>query len=443
MCPRFSTRLAGVIMESADKPGPKPGRRQRKPEPENTGPQRSLPELILLEMRVLCFCASEEELKSLGKHEYFFGMMLVWLAGMGRVWHDPHAHWIMKTGFSSVCYVFLLAIFVWVLIALIGPKDWKLGRLLIFICLTAPPAFLQAIPVQMFLPAYQAEWINIIFLLLVASWRLCLLVWYVTKTADLSLIRTSVAVFLPVATVINTVVWTDAMLSGIGTMGGVRRELRKIKTGNEQGPGGGFFNMAPAPATTSTQMSAPAMPTGPIDYSKPAQITNPYATPAQMNSPNMTPQRGRRRNVTSSTTGWLTSRGVQVAERPDAASGLQKLSIASPPKYVETIATPDGPVEVYSDVSIGIPGAPRQIPPGFEEIAVDDPVNSYKHPLTKLLTPVAVLCSIGFVPAFLAYTTFIFWRPKRQKDPEEELDDDDHDSSGHDEENIGSPQPGA
>lgn len=398
--------------------------------PESDLPDRSLSEIVALQLKLITFTASTEELLSIGRKEYFFGMLLVWLAGVGRAWDDPHAHWISKTGFSSVCYVYLMAFFLWALLGLVGARNWKLGRVLIFVCMTAPPAFLYAIPVEQFLPALQAEQANLLFLFLVSGSRVALLVWFTIKVGELTFFRTAVAVFLPLASVINFAVWSDQLVSKFSNIGGIRREFKKVSNSNgQQGSGQGQFMVAGVPPPLPAVPATSTVPVNPNDFSTPAQVTDPGAMAPMPAAPYRGRNHngrhgGRRNNVTSSTTGWMTSRGVQIANQPDAP-GLAGMKIATPPKYVETIATPEGPVEVYSDMAIGLPGASGQVPPGYEEITPDDPINTYRHPLTKLLTPLAWICSVGAVPAFITYTAMMFIRPKRAKDEPEELDEED------------------
>ncbi len=400
------------------------GKSKKAPPP----PGRSMIELLILELRVLTFTASPEELLSIGKREYFFGLGLVWLAGMGRYWHDLHANWVSKTGFSGICYVVLLGTFLWILFALVGARNLKFGRLIIFICMTAPPALLYALPVEMVVPAFYAEWTNILSLLFVSIWRVALLVWFIRKTTELSPMRTGVAVFLPLSCIICITALSGAVVSIFSQKGGTARELRKIKTTSGQFDSGGSpFNMTGPPQLAGAgPFSTPAQ-TNPSAYSTPADINNPYSTPAPITNPSAQQQpanRGHGRRVTESTTGWLTNQGHELAEQPDSPAGRLKLG---GPMYVETIATPDGPVEVYTDVSIGLPGLPAtgsRVPPGFEEIPKNDPVYSYRHPLANLLTPVAVISAVAFVPAFITYFVFMCWRPKKEEEEEEDDDDD-------------------
>ena len=324
-------------------------------------------ELLVLELKILFFCASKDELLSLGRREFYFGIILVLLAGIGRFWQDGGANILLRSGISSVIYVYLLAIPLWIQFALIRAENWKLGRLVSFVCLTAPPAFLLAIPLAQFFTAYQAESISVVLILLVAVWRLALLAFYVAKTASLSALRIFLALFLPLSLLITSVVWFDALYLPFGYIGRMRRELRV------------------------------AMPS--FVAAKPMQArSGNYISP----------------HVTSGSTGWLTQKGIEIAERPPlipihmfAQVGTQ----SQKPVYSETFNTPDGPVDIYVIWTLGRQAGPA--PAGFEYLNLYDPLYQYRHPLIRLLAPLLPFCFYGFIPVFILYFVLMFIKPKR------------------------------
>lgn len=369
-------------------------------------PRRSFLELILLELRVLFFCAYKEELLSLGKREFFFSMALVLLAGFGRAWHTAAPNLIIAA-LTSWGYVLCLGMYLWVLFALIGAKEWRFGRVLTFIGMTAPVAWLHAIPLERMLAPYEAEQASMIVFLVVTVWRIALLSWFAAQIACLGRMRIAVALFLPVALLMNLAVWTDQVTNEIGKLGGRRRQLRKqgsyaqtspSSTGNQFGGFGGSGGDG-----GGNQFDGSTAGAGANDFSHPA-VTGTT----------------RRKAVTAAPTTWLSGRGEQLATQQDSPGLSMNLG---KPTFTETINTPQGPVEIYSDIALGGPSSP--IPDGFEEVPADDTILKYKHPLTKLISPLAFLSLWLSIPAGFAYLVYIFCRPKRIDDEHETSDEDD------------------
>ena len=44
---------------------------------------------VLTMLRLLCFVATEEELKALDNRHLWLGLLCVWVVGMGRWWDSP------------------------------------------------------------------------------------------------------------------------------------------------------------------------------------------------------------------------------------------------------------------------------------------------------------------------------------------------------------------
>ncbi|MBY0548336.1 MAG: hypothetical protein K2W95_13655 [Candidatus Obscuribacterales bacterium] len=364
-------------------------------------PRRSFLELILLELRILFFCAYKEELLSLGKREFFFSSVLVLLAGFGRAWHTAAPNLIIAA-LTSWGYVLCLGMYLWVLLALIGAKEWRFGRVLTFIGMTAPAAWIHAIPLERMLDPYAAEQAGMIIFLVVTVWRIALLAWFAGQLTSLGRMRIAVALFLPIALVMNLAVWADEVSNGIGRLGGARRQLRKqgsypqTNASSTANQFGGFGDAGGSQFNSSTAGG------GINDFSHPAVTGN-----------------HRRKAVTAAPTTWLSGRGEQLATQQDSPGLTMNLV---KPTYTETINTPQGPVEIYSDITLGGPSSP--IPDGFEEVPPDDVILNYKHPLTKLISPLAFLSLWLSIPAGFAYLVYIFCRPKRTAEDEEQTGDD-------------------
>ena len=174
--------------------------------------------------RLLTFRATSEELQCLDKWHLAFGLFCTWLAGMGRSWDNPKAELLQHLGIGSMVYVFALSGFLWLIVAPLGPRHFSYRGLLAFVCLTAPPALLYAIPVERFFDAATARNINAGFLAFVAAWRVALLVFYLMRSARLTWLQTTVATLLPLSLIVSVVAFLGEAAHVMATMGGTREK---------------------------------------------------------------------------------------------------------------------------------------------------------------------------------------------------------------------------
>ncbi len=131
-----------------------------------------------------------------------YGLVMTWLAGVGRYWDNPRAEMWQYWGLGSVAYVFCLALILWSLLAPLRPRHWSYRNVLVFLTLTAPPALLYAIPVEQFMSLGAAQTTNAWFLAIVATWRVALLAWYLRSVAALPTGRIVIATLLPLALIV-------------------------------------------------------------------------------------------------------------------------------------------------------------------------------------------------------------------------------------------------
>lgn len=136
--------------------------------------------------RLLTFRSTKKELRELGSRELCYGLAWTWLVGMGRWWDDPGASLPQHLGLGSLVYVVCLATLLWAVMAPLKPDHWSWKNVLTFVTLTSPPAILYAIPVERFTPLDTARLLNVIFLGVVATWRVALLVFYLRRLGGLS-----------------------------------------------------------------------------------------------------------------------------------------------------------------------------------------------------------------------------------------------------------------
>lgn len=131
-----------------------------------------------------------------------FGLVVTWMAGVGRYWDNPRAHLAQYLGLGSILYVLVLALFLWLLVAPLKPRRWSFVQVLVFITLCSPPALLYAIPVERFMSMQSAQETNAWFLAIVASWRVTLLAFFLIKAAGLTGWETLVATLLPITLIV-------------------------------------------------------------------------------------------------------------------------------------------------------------------------------------------------------------------------------------------------
>ena len=132
-----------------------------------------------------------------------FGLVMTWLAGIGRYWDNPRSELWQTLGLGSVAYVLVLAGVLWAIGKPLRPANWTYRNVLLFVTLTAPPAILYAIPVERFLSLEIARAANVWFLAIVALWRVLLYGRFLSATARLPPLSAAVAMLLPLALIVT------------------------------------------------------------------------------------------------------------------------------------------------------------------------------------------------------------------------------------------------
>jgi hypothetical protein len=177
-------------------------------------------------VRVLSFRQPSSEIAVSWPTYLAFGLVFTWLAGIGRYWDSPRAQLWQYLGLGSLAYVFLLALIIWILLTPLKPARWSYKNVLIFITLTSPPALLYAIPVERFMPLKEAQAANAWFLVVVATWRVALLAWFLRSTARLSLVAIGVATLLPITLILVTLTVLNLEHVVFNIMAGIKPEQR-------------------------------------------------------------------------------------------------------------------------------------------------------------------------------------------------------------------------
>lgn len=189
-------------------------------------PEPTLKTVLREEWRLLTFRPTGPETESHWQRFLAFGLLVTWIAGVGRYWDNPRADLWQHLGLGSVAYVFVLALIVWLLLMPLRPRHWSYRNVLLFITLTAPPAILYAIPVERFLSPDAARAANAWFLAVVAGWRVALFVVFLRRVAALSVGAVLVGTLLPLAIIVIALSILNLEHVVFNLMSGIRPEDR-------------------------------------------------------------------------------------------------------------------------------------------------------------------------------------------------------------------------
>ena len=178
--------------------------------------------------RILTFRASSDELHALDRRHLALGLFLTWLVGMGRWWEDPRAGLLQHLGIGSIIYVFVLSLFLWLILWPMTPPHWSYLNILIFVSLTSPPGILYAVPVRHGLDLQTAQTVRLLFLAIVAGWRVLLLGSYLGRGAGFSGFKRIVATLFPLTLIVVALMALNLEKVVFSFMGGIAKEQRSV-----------------------------------------------------------------------------------------------------------------------------------------------------------------------------------------------------------------------
>jgi hypothetical protein len=153
---------------------------------------------------------------------FYVGLAATWIVGMGRYWDDPGASMLQHLGFGSVIYIFLLALFIWIIVKPFAIENWNYFTVLTFISLTSFPAIFYAIPVERFFSLQTSNTMNLWFLLIVAAWRLGLLYYFLRHFTLMSNGNILTITLMPICLIISTLTALNLHRVVFNIMGGIR-----------------------------------------------------------------------------------------------------------------------------------------------------------------------------------------------------------------------------
>ncbi len=173
-------------------------------------------------VKLLTFRLTRAEMLKFNMKHFYLGLAGTWLVGMGRYWDDGGANLMQHLGLGSVIYIFLLALFIWLILIPFKIENWSYFIVLTFIGLTSFPAIIYAIPVEKFLSIKTSNTINVWFLAIVAAWRLALLYYFLKHFTKLSIGNIITVTLMPICTIISVLTMLNLHRVVFNIMGGMR-----------------------------------------------------------------------------------------------------------------------------------------------------------------------------------------------------------------------------
>jgi hypothetical protein len=181
-----------------------------------------IPDMFKSIFRILTLSITREELLQFDRRYFIIGLIGTWIVGIGRYWDDVRASMLQHAGLGSVIYIFLLALFIWIIIKPFLVDNWNYFTVLTFISLTSFPAILYAIPVERFLSLESANTVNVWFLAIVAAWRLCMLYHFLKVFTRLSVSDIITVTLMPICLIITSLTILNLHRVVFDIMGGRR-----------------------------------------------------------------------------------------------------------------------------------------------------------------------------------------------------------------------------
>jgi len=173
---------------------------------------------------LLTFRLTRLEMLHFNRKHFIAGLLGTWVAGIGRYWDSDDASLLQHLGLGSVIYIFVLSAFIWLIVKPYFVDDWNYFTVLTFISLTSFPAIFYAIPVERFFTLKTANEMNVWFLIVVASWRLSLLYYFLNCFTRLGFGQIVTITLLPICLIITTLTMLNLHKVVFDLMGGLSKE---------------------------------------------------------------------------------------------------------------------------------------------------------------------------------------------------------------------------
>lgn len=173
-------------------------------------------------VRFVRFQALEGDVRTHRTAYLIVGLLITWIVGFGRTWDVADAPIWLRTGLTSIAYTFALAGFIWLIGLALKPARWSYLNVLLMVLMTALPGIIYAIPVERFMSADAARAVNMVFLLIVATWRMLLYRRFLDEVAQLPKTEARVAWLLPPTIIV-------AVLGAIGSLNAIARNMGGVR----------------------------------------------------------------------------------------------------------------------------------------------------------------------------------------------------------------------
>jgi|CXWL01.1.fsa_nt_gi hypothetical protein len=170
--------------------------------------------------RFLFFRFTDKDYDALTHRDLSVGLFMTWIVGMGRTWDKPDASFFQHIGIGSLVYVFVLSGFLWLLYKPIIGKHISYRNLLTTIVLTSLPAVMYAIPAEQYMNVDDAIAVNAMFLLIVATWRVGLLMHFLRVACKQSFVTVGFLTLLPLAIIVAAISFIQYERVVLESMGG-------------------------------------------------------------------------------------------------------------------------------------------------------------------------------------------------------------------------------
>jgi hypothetical protein len=124
--------------------------------------------------------------------------------------------------------VFVLAALLWLVIWPLAPRVLSYKTALTFVAMTSPPAILYAIPVERFLSLRVAGQLNLWFLAIVATWRVALLLRFLSSVPAVGTIKGIIVALLPLSAIVTALTALNLHRVVFSIMGGIAESERSV-----------------------------------------------------------------------------------------------------------------------------------------------------------------------------------------------------------------------
>jgi len=175
-------------------------------------------------VRLLTFRLDAAGYAALGIREARVGLLLAWIAGIGRYWDHPTAGLAQNSGVGSVVYVLVLSALLWLVLRPLGAHRRPYWNIAAMVGLSSPLAWLYALPVERWTDQQTAIDLNIGFLAVVAAWRVLLYARYLKVGCALDWSATVACALLPLCAIVTALAALNLEHAVFDLMGGLRRE---------------------------------------------------------------------------------------------------------------------------------------------------------------------------------------------------------------------------